>query len=259
MVVGLDTFGAHFADYKDRYVLIGGAASWLVLDAAGLEPRATKDLDIVLCVEALDPAFGRVFWKFIRAAGYKVQEKSEGSKIFYRFRQPTQPGYPSMLELFSRKPDDLVLGDESHLTPIPIGEDVSSLSAILLNEAYYDFLHNNKREIESISIVSEECLIPLKAHAWLDLTARKAKGEHVDSKDIKKHRGDVLRLYQVLNPDVRIDLPESVRTDLGHFLRTIQPEVTTELLNQLGIKGVGSDEVFETIRKIYGMPAGVKR
>jgi len=259
MVVGLDVFGAHFGDYKDRYVLIGGAASWLVLDAAGLEPRATKDLDIVLCVEALDPAFGRVFWEFIQAAGYKVQEKSEGRKIFYRFRQPTQPGYPFMLELFSRKPDDLVLGDDSHLTPIPLGEDVSSLSAILLNEAYYDFLHNNKREIEGISIVSEECLIPLKAHAWLDLTARKAKGEHVDSKDINKHRSDVLRLYQVLHPDVRIGLPESVRTDLGDFLRKIQPEVTIKLLNQLGIKDVGLDELFETIRMIYGIPVDVNR
>jgi len=81
----------------------------------------------------------------------------------------------------------------------------------------------------------------------------------VDSKDINKHRRDVLRLYQVLHPDVRIDLPESVRTDLGHFLRNIQQEVTSKLLNQLGIKGVGSDEVFETIRMIYGIPADVNR
>jgi hypothetical protein len=80
-----------------------------------------------------------------------------------------------MLELFSCKPDDLVLGDDSHLTPIPIGEDISSLSAILLNEAYYDFLHKNKREIEGISIVSEECLIPLKAHSWLEPDGTQSK------------------------------------------------------------------------------------
>ncbi|MHB8811364.1 MAG: hypothetical protein ACYC9M_15345 [Desulfobulbaceae bacterium] len=46
MVVGIDTFAAHFAGYQDRYVLIGGAATWLVLDEAGITPRATMDLDI---------------------------------------------------------------------------------------------------------------------------------------------------------------------------------------------------------------------
>lgn len=62
MVVGLEKFAEHFADFKDRYVLIGGAATWLVLDEAGIEPRATKDLDIVLCLESLDPEFGPGVW-----------------------------------------------------------------------------------------------------------------------------------------------------------------------------------------------------
>ena len=48
MVVGIDKFAEHFAEFKDRYVLIGGTATWLVLDEVGLEARATKDLDIVL-------------------------------------------------------------------------------------------------------------------------------------------------------------------------------------------------------------------
>lgn len=106
-MVGLKKFSSHFADYQDRYIVIGGAATWLVLDAAGLEPRATKDLDIVLCVEVLDANFGIAFWEFIRAGGYEIQEKSEGEKSFYRFRKPAQTDYPYMLELFSRKPDSL--------------------------------------------------------------------------------------------------------------------------------------------------------
>ena len=51
MVKGIDRFRAHFEDLNDRYVLIGGAACFLALDKAGLEFRATKDLDIVLCVD----------------------------------------------------------------------------------------------------------------------------------------------------------------------------------------------------------------
>jgi len=34
MVVGLDRFAAHFAAYRDQYVLIGGTAAWLILDEA---------------------------------------------------------------------------------------------------------------------------------------------------------------------------------------------------------------------------------
>jgi len=44
-------------------------------------------------------------------------------------------------------------------------------------------------------------LIPLKAIAWLELTARKANGENVDAKDIRKHANDVIRLSQLLAPD----------------------------------------------------------
>jgi len=134
MVIGLDRFAEHFAPYRDRYVLIGGVATWLVLEDAGIAPRATKDLDIVLCIEVLDAAFCEAFWGFIRAGGYEIQEKSNGTKVFYRFQKPAQRDYPAMLELFSRKPDAMVLGDDSHLTPIPVGEDVSSLSAILLDD-----------------------------------------------------------------------------------------------------------------------------
>jgi hypothetical protein len=56
MVTGLDVFRAHFREYADRYLLIGGAACDLLLSAAGAAFRATKDLDVLLCAEALDAA-----------------------------------------------------------------------------------------------------------------------------------------------------------------------------------------------------------
>ena len=159
----MDKFQEHFADFSDQYVLIGGAASDLVMGNAGATFRATKDLDIVLCLEALNQEFAEAFWEFINAGGYQNQQRSTGDKIFYRFDRPTDTDYPVMLELFSRTPDTLVLGDDSHLTPIPISEDVSSLSAILLDEDYYHFLHQHILEIEGVSVVDQECLIPFKA------------------------------------------------------------------------------------------------
>jgi len=49
MIPGLDRYREHFHGFESSYVLIGGAAAHLLLDEAGLQFRATKDLDIVLC------------------------------------------------------------------------------------------------------------------------------------------------------------------------------------------------------------------
>ena len=48
MVRGLDVFRRHFAGHTDQFVLIGGTAATLAMAEAGLDFRATKDLDIVL-------------------------------------------------------------------------------------------------------------------------------------------------------------------------------------------------------------------
>ncbi len=71
MVKGLDVFRERFRGFAGRYMLIGAAACDLAMGQAGLEFRATKDLDIVLCVEALDTAFVDAFWEFVREGGYR--------------------------------------------------------------------------------------------------------------------------------------------------------------------------------------------
>lgn len=253
MVRGLDRFRKHFDGYSDHYVLIGGVAVWLVLDEAGLAARATRDLDIVLCIEALNAEFAGHFWEFVKKGGYKVREKSAGERVFYRFSEPEQGDYPEMLELFSRGPDELVPGNDSHLTPIPVAGDVSSLSAILLDDVYYAYLHENVRKHEGVSIIDERCLIPLKAKAWLDMTARKAQGDKVDSKDIRKHRNDALRLYQLLEPNGRIVLPEPMARDLSDFLKEAGPGIDGNVLKGLNIKGVSPEDIVERIRAVFGI------
>jgi len=59
VVRGLDRFREHFRAFTDRYVLIGGTACDLAFTNAGVAFRATKDLDIVLCVESLDAEFAK--------------------------------------------------------------------------------------------------------------------------------------------------------------------------------------------------------
>ena len=65
MVGGLDLFKEYFSPYIDQYVLIGGVACSILMAEAGLDFRATKDLDIVLYVEALHANFVKAFWRFV--------------------------------------------------------------------------------------------------------------------------------------------------------------------------------------------------
>jgi hypothetical protein len=165
MVRGLARFRTHFEHYNDRYVLIGGTACALAMQDLGLEFRATKDLDIVLLIETLDSAFTQAFWDFIRLGGYQNQQKSTEKKMFYRFFDPADDSYPYMIELFSRKPDALTILPKSHLTPIPIQDDISSLSAILMDTDYYSFILKGKRSISGLPVLAAEYMIPLKAKA----------------------------------------------------------------------------------------------
>ena len=55
MVPGLKSFRESFSDFADQYVIIGGAACDIYMESEESSFRATKDLDIVLIVEALTP------------------------------------------------------------------------------------------------------------------------------------------------------------------------------------------------------------
>ncbi len=68
MVVGLERWKEYFKEYEDKYVLIGGAACNIWEEEVNINPRATKDLDVVLIVEALTVDFGKRLWDFIKDA-----------------------------------------------------------------------------------------------------------------------------------------------------------------------------------------------
>lgn len=237
MVKGLDIFAAFFAGHEANYALIGGVATQMVLEEAGLPARATKDLDIVLCIEALDAPFGEKLWAFIRAGGYEIREEGAEPRRFYRFVKPADPRFPYMLEFFAREPGRLPLAGDAHLTPVPIEAEVVSLSAILLDPDYYGFIHAHTRELGGVRIVTEQGLIPLKARAWLDLVARKAADpDAVDGRHIAKHRNDVLRLSQLLTDYVRIDTPAAIATDVARFADDVSSELSANLLGSLEIQ-----------------------
>lgn len=87
----------------------------------------------MLLIETIDDAFLKHFWNFVLAGGYQTKQRSNGRPIYYRFAKPRRDDFPEMLELFSRGPEDLLLGAEQLIVPIPKEEDASSLSAILFS------------------------------------------------------------------------------------------------------------------------------
>lgn len=252
MVRGLDIFRQRFAAFADQYVLIGGTAASLTMEDAGLSFRATKDLDIVLHVESLTPSFGEAFWTFVAAGGYQIRQASTGRPIFYRFQKPTDERYPMMVELFARAPDRLQPVAGSQLTPIPLDDALSSLSAILLDEDYYAFIMAGRREIEGLSCVGEDRLIPLKAIAWMDLSQRREQGAAVDAKDVRKHLNDALRLSQLLAPATRISIATKIADDMARFLALVEADTAIDP-KALQLSKVTVAELVARIAQAYGI------
>lgn len=247
-MVGIEKFKEFFADYTDQYVLIGGAACDILFSNNFVDFRVTKDLDIVLIVEALTRDFAEKFWKFIRTGNYINRAKSNGNPQFYRFEKPQSEGYPSMLELFSRT--EWNLNTDSVLTPIHIDDSISSLSAILLDESYYEALLEGRDVINGISILKPEWIIPFKVKAWLDLQNKKEQNIPIDSKNIRKHRNDVLRIVSelALSP---VKLPNKVKEDMKIFIE--QFSVTDTELKSLKLSNIHSSEIIQLLKNIYGI------
>lgn len=248
MVTGLKSFQEWFQGYEQQYTIIGGTACDLLMSNEGLDFRATKDIDLVLIVEAVTPEFGKHFWEYIIQAGYEHQNKSTGQPQFYRFSHPKNPGYPFMIELFARRIDAVILPESATLTPLPIDDDISSLSAILLNTEYYEFLLQGRIKIDGITILDAGYLIPFKAKAWLDLTDRKSAGESVDSKNIRKHKNDIFRLSALLGQNSRINVTSEIYKDIQTFLQIMRQETVDT--KQLGLTR-SKENILEMLKNTY--------
>jgi hypothetical protein len=218
VVGGINSFREWFHGYEENYVIIGGTACDILMSEVGAEFRATKDIDIVVIIEALDAEYGRRFWEYVLAGEYKYRNKSTGKPQFYRFTNPKNSDYPKMLELFTRHPDGIEFSEDARFTPLSQEENISSLSAILLDDNYYELLKHGIKVIDTLPILDAGHIIPFKAKAWLNLVSENASGGHIDSKNIKKHRRDVLQLSTLLNPEYRLKLPSDIELDVIKFL-----------------------------------------
>jgi len=248
MVKGLDIFKEFFKDYQDSYLLIGGAACDIVIEESGLTPRATRDIDIILIVEAIRREFVEQFWSFINEGKYHQREKSSGEREYYRFLNPENVVYPYQIELFARVPDVLEIDESAHLTPIPTDDDFSSLSAILLDDEYYLYTIENSNKEKGIHLANTSALICLKAKAYLEMKVRKNKGARIDKKDIQKHKTDVFRLALILASGDYFELPESIKKDMKEFTEAVKWELPgKEMFKNMGAGNVDVQTLYDQL------------
>lgn len=245
MVNGIDSFRERFRDYTDCYTIIGGAACDILMTEAAYDFRATKDIDMIVLLEDRYQEFASLFWEYIKEGGYTCGWKNSPDVHFYRFTEP-KAGYPVQIELFSRKPD-YHLDVEGGIIPIYIADDVSSLSAILLNDDYYQFMKQGRKIINDICVLDAAYLIPFKMFAWIDLSDKKNMGHHVNKRDLKKHKYDVFRLLEIVTVDQKIATSGLVMDSIRMFLARIQDERLS--LSQIGLS-IEKEQALDLIERI---------
>lgn len=154
-VRGIERFADAMSGCKGGYVLIGGGACSVLFDNEGDSFRATEDLDIVVIVDGEGVEFATALWAFIKAVGYETGKVGDGKCTYYRFCLPEGSrqvlDYPGQIELFARHPDFVLEDETSEVAPLSFDGAVSSLSAIILDDGYYEFIRDNATNVEGIT------------------------------------------------------------------------------------------------------------
>ena len=104
---------------------------------------------------------------------------------------------------------------------------------------------------DGLPVIKAGALIPLKARAYVDLSNRKAAGEAVDSKNIRKHKNDIFRIFTVLDRDAKITLAASLQADLDAAFSRIAQDPPD--LKSLGISRMTLSEVLDELRRFYNL------
>lgn len=231
MVGGLGKFREAFERFSDNFVIIGGTACDEVLSGTEMEPRATLDIDIVVIVENMSHDFAAAFWNFIREGRYRFgkRKNQDGTPkyVLYSFDNGIS-GFPVKIEILARHNE--VFEKASHIEPLPMDGDVSSLSSIILDEPYYDLTVGNSFISEGLRYASPVALMALKARAYLNLLFDKANGKEVNSKDINKHRNDIIKLAAITPGTEQAMVSEEVVETMREFTNLLISSLPNQAL-----------------------------
>jgi len=244
--------------FRSHYVVIGGLATVLTLEDRGLPARATKDVDMIIICQPESKFYMRRFWEFIKAGGYKLwkpDNEEDTHPCFYRFVKPDSREFPLQVELFSKVPEYVEVPEGVHIVHIPMEGYTSSFSAIIMDDAYYDFAVEHSEIVGDIRILKPEALVVLKAVAYLENLRRKQQGGDVDQKDIDKHKKDIYRLAYVFDGSERFEVNDTIKERLRAFVSEVanSPIDGKNMMRGQGIPAMGMAEFTALLGDVFGL------
>lgn len=247
MVKGLEHFKDYFRAHSENFILVGGVATYLLLDEVGAaKVRATKDLDIVLIMKPSSD-FLNAIKAYIKLGDYEIQMGNKGQATFYRFQKPKGDEFPVMIELFATAVGNLDLNEGQHIVPVVNEAGIESLSAILLDDEYYAIIKKNAVEKDGIYLLNEMGLIPFKAKAYLEIKARGG-----DSRDWKKHRGDIINLAVAsLTEESEEKLKGKVRDHFLEFMEDLKRDLTPEIIHGACEQKIPVETVIDLLERTF--------
>jgi hypothetical protein len=238
---GLERFIQEFKEYKDSFVIIGGLASSMNMANYHLEFRKTKDFDLVVFVKEGNEPFFVALRDFLKEGAYDFGKQGN----YYRFTNPKDNTYPFMIEILSRV--DLTTNETLNTGKfrIKIDEEFLSLSAIMLDDDIYKLILQQHINVFGLCIADPYALIVMKVRAWRDLTEKRNRGDKIRSKDINKHRKDVIRLSRIIDETRKIDLSPRLKEDVRIYLESC--EIDDHSFHQLA----PDIESFKVLRELF--------
>jgi hypothetical protein len=245
---GIKHFSDYFKDHEKDYVIIGGSAAAVYLEDEGLNFRTTDDLDIVLLTNS-SQAFNKKLSEYLEAGKYQTKEATENEPKYYRFSKPQEVEFPLIIEIFAKNENKLELNEGQYIIPVQ-NDDVAKISAILLDDEYFELLKTNAiKSEEGFSILNPLANICIKARAFRELNER-----NEEEKKIRKHRNDIVKLAQALKAGDNLKVSGTPLKDLISVLDEIEEKLLDEDIKKILGGGVlKKKEILDAIKAGFSL------
>lgn len=245
-IKGLEIFKEKFKKFIGNYVIIGGTACKILLESMYIDFRSTKDIDMVLIAENMTNVFKEAIIEFVYEGKYEIWKDEYNKCHYFRFQKPKNDDFPYMIELLSINDS---INFNKRYTPLFIkDEKIKSLSAIIIDEDYYNLIVMNKIILNDLSIANSKVLALLKMKAYIDIFIRKKNDLNV-FENPKKHQNDVYRLVEIFNNEKMI-VVDSIKQDIKKFLEL--NSLNDDILKQLKIR-TSKAQLDDIIRRTFNI------
>lgn len=249
---GFEHFCTYLQGLEQHCVIIGGGAATILMSDDGLEFRSTKDVDLLI-ISRSDELNSRIC-SYLKNNDYKTREATQNAPRYYRFSNPTSRECPRIIEVFAGNELNLDLADGQHIIPISNTHTTERLSAILLDDEYFELIKQNRFiSAGGVPIINAIANICLKARAHRDLHERRERGDtSIDRRDIQKHLSDIWRLAINLKDSDAVAIDGQPLKDIEAAIRKLEALPKDQFKQVMANNpGMSFEAIMATLKKTF--------